>query len=59
MATNSDVIDGRCWNDNYYYMKDMELEMRRYLNGSDFSVFRYHADLFRSALESAIEAIGA
>ena len=59
VATNSDVIDGRCWNDNYYYMKDMELEMRRYLNGSDFSVFRYHADLFRSALESAIEAIGA
>ena len=59
VATNADVIDGRCWNDNYYYMKDMELEMRRYLTGGDFSVFRYHGDLFRSALQSAIEAIGA
>jgi hypothetical protein len=59
VATNADVIDGRCWNDNYYYIRDLELEMRRYLNGSDFSVFGYHGDLFRSALQSAIEAIGA
>ncbi len=58
IATGADVIDGRCWNDNYYYMKDMELEMRRYLNDRDFSVFRYHSDLFRSALQNTIEAIG-
>ena len=59
VATNADVIDGRCWNDNYYYMKDMELEMRRFLNGNDFSVFRYHGDLFQTALQNTIEAIGA
>lgn len=59
VATKAHVIDARCWNDNYYYMKEMELEMRRYLNSNDFSVFRYHGDLFRTALQSAIEAIGA
>jgi hypothetical protein len=58
VATNADVIDGHCWNDNYYYMKDLELEMRRYLSSGDFSVFKYHGDLFRSALQSTIEAIG-
>lgn len=59
VATKAHVIDARCWNDNYYYMKEMELEMRRYLSGNDFSVFRYHADLFRTSLQSVIEAVGA
>ncbi len=59
VATKSHVIDGRCWNDNYYYIKDLELEMRRYLNGKDFSVFKHHSDLFQTSLQSAIEAIGA
>lgn len=59
VGTKAHVIDARCWNDNYYYIKDMELEMRRYLNGDDFSVFRHHRELFRTALESVVEAIGA
>lgn len=58
VSTKAHVIDGRCWNDNYYYIKDLELEMRRYLNDHDFSVFRYHGALFKSALQSAIEDIG-
>jgi hypothetical protein len=57
-ATKAHVIDGRCWNDNYYYMKDLELEMRRYLINHDFSVFKYHGALFNAALQNAIEAIG-
>lgn len=40
-------------------MTEMELEMRRYLNEYDFSVFTYHKDLFQKALQSAVEAIGA
>ena len=59
VATRSHMIDARCWNDNYYYIKDMELQMRRFLNGSDFGAFKYHGELFRTALESVIEAIGA
>jgi hypothetical protein len=26
VATKAHVIDARCWNDNYYYIKEMELE---------------------------------
>ena len=58
VSTKVDVIDGRCWNSNYSYMKDLELEMRRYLNGNDISVFRYHHDLFGKALQSVLEATG-
>ena len=59
VGTKAHVIDARCWNDNYYYMKEMELEMRRYLNSHDFATFKYHSDLFQTALQSAIEAVGA
>jgi len=52
------VIDARCWNENYYYMKDMELEMRRFLNTGDYSVFSHHGELFRKSIESALEALG-
>lgn len=58
VATKSHMIDARCWNDNYYYIREMELEMRRFLNEADFSVFKYHGDLFRTALENTMEAIG-
>ena len=51
VRTKAHMIDARCWNDNYYYLKDLELEMRRYLNDHDTGVFRYHSDLFRTALE--------
>jgi hypothetical protein len=59
VVTKTHLIDGHCWNDNYRYMKEMELEMRRYLNGEDFAVFTYHRDLFQHALQSTVEAIGA
>lgn len=59
VGTKSHLIDGRCWNDNYYYMRDMELEMRRFLSGGDFSVFKHHGDIFRKSLEGVLEAIGA
>jgi hypothetical protein len=58
VATKAHIVDGRCWNSNYYYMKDLELEMRRFLNGHDFSVFKYHRDLFRDSLNSVLEAGG-
>jgi len=53
------LVDGHCWNNNYYYMKEMELEMRRYLNDQDFNSFKYHQELFRTALQNVIESIGA
>ncbi|AQQ05675.1 hypothetical protein B0E33_20635 [Roseibium algicola] len=58
VKTPAHVIDGRCWNSNYYYITDLELEMRRFLNEGDFASFRYHGEQFRAALESVREAVG-
>ena len=51
----ANVIDGRCWNNNYYYINELELQTRRFLNEGGFSSFEFHRDLFRAALESAKE----
>jgi hypothetical protein len=59
VGTKAHMIDAHCWHDNYYYLREMELEMRRYLSSGDISEFKYHAELFRTALRSTIEAIGA
>lgn len=58
ITTKADLIDGRCWHQNYYYMSEMQLEMRRFLGSQDFSSFKYHGDMFKTALQSALEALG-
>lgn len=56
--TKAHVVDGRCWNQNYYYLNDLELEMRRFLKEHDFNAFKYHGPLFQAALASAMEELG-
>lgn len=51
------VIDGKCWFDNYRYLGDLELEMRRFLNERNFSSFRHHSELFERAFENTCEAV--
>ena len=58
VTTNSHIVDARCWYQNYYYMNDLELEMRRFLASQDFGSFKYHGDMFKTALQSALEALG-
>ncbi len=58
VQTKAHMIDGRCWFNNYYYIKELELEMRRYLIEANYECFSHHRDLFRSALESVVEAVG-
>jgi len=55
---NSDIVEARSWNDNYYYLKNLEAEMRRYLADREIRVFQYHSELFRKCLETVREAIG-
>ena len=57
-SVNSDLVNAHCWNANYYYMKSMEDDMRRFLNGNDFSAFQYHSEFFRKTLETVVEALG-
>lgn len=52
------IVDGRCWFNNYYYLRDMQLEMRRFLSDYDFGSFRHHADFIREAYRSVAEAEG-
>jgi hypothetical protein len=52
-------VEALCWGRNYQYMKEMELEMRRFLKAHDFAVFRYHGDLLRSAFQSIEEEVEA
>ena len=58
VKTPAHVIDGRSWNSNYYYMKDMELEMRGFLKDYDFGSFKHHRDLFKGTLNTVLEAVG-
>jgi hypothetical protein len=58
VSTKAHLVDGHCWNSNYYYLQEMQLEMRRFLTEYDFSSFKFHKDLFRNALNSVIEAVG-
>lgn len=58
VATKAHMVDARCWNQNYYYMTDLELEMRRFLAAYDFDSFKHHGALFRTTLQNAMEALG-
>lgn len=52
------LIDARCWSSNCYYLKDLQLEMRRFLKDGDFSAFRHHDSLIRDAYNNVAEAVG-
>ena len=58
VATKAHMVDARCWYENYYYMSELQLEMRRFLASQDFSSFKYHGEMFKFALQSALEALG-
>jgi hypothetical protein len=59
VGTKAHVIDGRCWNDNYYYIKNMELEMQRFLQTQNFNSFKYHGPMFQDAYQNVLESSGA
>lgn len=58
VTTKAHMVDARCWYENYYYMIELQLEMRRFLASQDFGSFKYHGNMFKTALESALEASG-
>lgn len=58
VSTKAHMVDARCWHQNYYYMTELQLEMRRFLTAHDFASFKYHSEMLKTALESAVEALG-
>lgn len=59
IATKSYSVEAQCWNRNYNYMTDMQLEMERFATSHDFRVFKYHAENLRSACENVEAKLGA
>jgi hypothetical protein len=59
LSIKAHVLDGICWDNNYRYLQELQLEMRRFLKTEDFNTFKYNGALFRSGYDSAMEAIGA
>lgn len=55
--TKAHMVDARCWFNNYYYMKEMQLQMRRFLKDHDFACFKYHGDLIKEAYQSVAEVV--
>lgn len=57
IATKSPKVEALCWSKNYAYMKDMELEMRRFLNAHEFASFKHHRDALQAAYQSVEEEV--
>jgi hypothetical protein len=51
----SNLVDARCCFENYYYLKQMQLEMRNFLNKHSFDCFSYHKELLEKAYNGAME----
>lgn len=58
ISTRTPMIDAHCWFSNHSYLRDMELEMRRFANTGDFGVFKHHSGAIKSAYESVLSKIG-
>lgn len=57
VATKTELLNARCWNHNYSYMMEMQLEMRRFLTAQDYTAFKHHGDILSATLQSALEAL--
>lgn len=51
----SNLVQARCSFENYYYMKEMQLEMRNFLQTGSFQSFSYHQDIIEKAYRAALE----
>jgi hypothetical protein len=59
IGTKFPLVEALCWARNYQYMKEMVLEMRRFLKGNDFGVFKHHSEILRAAFQSVDEEVRA
>jgi hypothetical protein len=51
ISVNSDVVEGRCWSNNYQYMQQMRLNMMKHSNDRNFEHFGKHHELIKSAYQ--------
>lgn len=58
ITSTDDIVNGRIWNMNYYFMEELQGAMRQFLQNEDFTVFKEHSDFFRRSYERLCESIG-
>ncbi|WP_210338413.1 hypothetical protein [Bradyrhizobium genosp. L] len=51
ISINSDIVEGRCWSNNYQYMRQMQLNMLKHVSDGDFGHFGKHHELIKSAYQ--------
>jgi hypothetical protein len=56
--TKANMIDALCWARNLQYLKELELEMRRFLKDYKFQSFKYHSDLIEKSFQTVAEDVG-
>lgn len=57
ISTKAPKVEALCWSKNYGYIREMELEMRRFLGGYDFGEFQFNGDLIKNAYRSVEEEV--
>jgi hypothetical protein len=57
LSTKAPMIEALCWSRNDHYLRDMELEMRRFLVGRDFETFKHHGERLAVAYKTIEEEL--
>ncbi len=57
VQTRDDMIAPHSWSSNYRYLKELEAQMRRFLNNHNFACFDHHSRLIKKIYESVIETM--
>lgn len=57
VQTRDDMMEAHSWFSNYRYLKELQAQMRRFLNNHDFACFEHHSRLIKDAYESVVESM--
>lgn len=55
---NSDIVEGRCWSNNYQHMMEMRLNMLKFASDHNFEHFGKHHQLIKKAYEGMSALLG-
>jgi hypothetical protein len=58
ITTNSDIVEGRCWTNNYQSMQEMRLSMIKFAADGRFEHFGKHHDSLKRAYDAMIAELG-
>jgi hypothetical protein len=51
-------LNAQAWNNNYYYMLNMQAEMSRFVMTKNFSAFKWHGTFLKESFESLQASLG-